>query len=111
MTIQKNHLKGDIAKLRILLILLTITQLGYLVVMFIDTKLWLKIDEAYYANWIVWGFHYSAVGFVVWFIWKRMPIEKKTKINQTLMILILGIIGMWLWLPNERELNQLKGPN
>jgi hypothetical protein len=36
-----------------------------------------------------------------------MPIREKTKTNNTFMMLLLGIIGMWLWIPNKREINKL----
>jgi len=39
-----------------------------------------------------------------WFIWKKYPDTKSSKRDSILMILFLGIIGMWLWLPSEREL-------
>jgi len=36
-----------------------------------------------------------------------MPLQKKTKTNNTFMILFLGIIGMWLRLHNKCEINKL----
>ena len=107
----KEYLKSAINKFRILFIALTIIQLSYLVVKLFAAKLWLKIDEDYNVKLIVQGLHYVTVGAVVWFIWMRMPIQKNAKINQTFMILFLGVIGMWLWLPNKRKMNQVLRPN
>ena len=103
------NLKSDLKKLRILLIILTLIQVGYLIIRFIDAKFSIILDLHYKANYLIWGFHYFAVGIFIWYNWKKMPIQKKTKTNNTFMILFLGIIGMWLWIPNKREINKLIG--
>ena len=101
------NLKSDLKKLRILLIILTLIQIGYMIVIYTNVKLWMKLDYDYKANWIILGLNLVVAGIFVWFNWKKMPIEKKAKTNNTLMILFLGIIGMWLWIPNKRELNKM----
>jgi len=103
----KEKFKSDLKKLRILLIILTLIQIGYMIIIFADTKLWIKLDFDYKANWLIWGLNLIVVGIFLWFNWTRMPIKKKAKTNNTLMILFLGIIGMWLWIPNKREINKL----
>lgn len=103
----KENFKSDLKKLRILLIVLTLIQIGYVIVIFADTKLWAKLDFEYKANWLTWGLNLIVSGIFLWFNWKKMPIKKKTKTNNTFMILFLGIIGMWLWIPNKREINKL----
>ena len=52
--------------------------------------------------------HYLGIVIFLWYIWTRYPADKKKKTNDSLMIVFVGIIGMWLWLPNEKELNKLK---
>jgi len=99
--------QSDIKKLRILLITLTLIQVGYMIVIISDSKLWMRLDFDYKANWLIFGLHLIVAGIFIWFNWTRMPIEKKTKTNNTYMILFLGIIGMWLWIPNKREIIKL----
>ena len=101
------NLKSDLKKLRILLVILTLLQIGYLIIVFTDTKLWAKLDFDYKANWLIMGLNLIVAGIFIWFNWKKMPIERKSKTNNTFMILFLGIIGMWLWIPNRSEINKL----
>ncbi|MFL1013695.1 hypothetical protein [Flavisericum labens] len=103
----KENFKSDLKKLRILLIILTLIQIGYMIIIFADTKLWIKLDFDYKANWLIWGLNFIVAGIFLWFNWTRMPIKKATKTNNTFMILFLGIIGMWLWIPNKSEINKL----
>lgn len=103
----KENFKSDLKKLRILLIILTIIQIGYLIIIFTDSKLWIKLDFDYKANWVIFGLTLIVTGIFIWFNWTRMPIGNKTKTNNTFMILFLGIIGMWLWIPNKREIDKL----
>ena len=101
------NFKSNIKKLRVLLIILTLIQIGYIIIIFTNTKLWIKLDLDYKTNWLIWGLNIIVAGIFLWFNWMRMPIKKKTKTNNTFMILFLGIIGMWLWIPNKREINKL----
>lgn len=103
----KENFKSDLKKLRILLVTLTIIQIGYMIIVFADSKLWIKLDFDYKAILLFWALNLVVAGIFLWFNWTRMPIRKKTKINNTFMILFLGIIGMWLWIPNKREINKL----
>lgn len=101
------NLKSDLKKLKNLLIILTLTQIGYIIIAFVDAKLWIKLDFNYKTNWMILCLHLIVAGVFIWFNWKRMPILRKSKINNTFLILFLGIIGMWLWIPNNREKNKL----
>lgn len=103
----KENFKSDLKKLRILLIILTLIQIGYIIIIFTDTKLWIKLDIDHKANWLIWTLNLIVAGIFIWFNWTKMPTDKKTKTNNTFMILFLGIIGMWLWIPNKREINKL----
>ena len=92
MTIEK--LKSDIKKLRTSLIILTLIQVVYMIIVFSNAKLWVKLDFEYKVNWLIWGLNLITMGVFIWFNWKKLPIEKKNKTNNTLMIIFLGIIGM-----------------
>lgn len=102
--VDKRSFESDLKKLRILLIFLTLLQLGYLAIVFTDTRLWVKLDLVYKVNWFIWGLNFIIAGIFVWFNWARMPISNASKISNTFMILFLGIIGMWIWIPNN-EIN------
>ena len=100
-------LNSEIKKLKVLLIILTLIQAGYLFIVFFNEKLWIKLDFEYKANWLIWGVNLIVMGVFVWFNWTKLPIEKKSKTNNTFMILFLGIIGMWLWIPNQNEIKKM----
>ena len=100
-------LNSEIKKLKVLLIILTLIQAGYLFIVFFNEKLWIKLDLEYKANWLIWGLNLIVMGVFVWFNWTKLPIEKKPKTNNTFMILFLGIIGMWLWIPNQNEIKKM----
>jgi hypothetical protein len=103
------NLKSDLKKLRILLIILTFIQVGYMIITFTNSILWNKLDNEFKAIWLIFGLNLIVSGIFIWYNWTKLPIEKKTKTNNTFMILFLGIIGMWLWIPNKSELEKLTG--
>lgn len=90
-----------------MLIVLTITVVSFLILVFFFSKVWIKLDNKYNIINLVQILHALITGIFIWYIWKKMPVKKKTKINDTLMVLFLGVIGMWIWLPNKKELNKL----
>lgn len=49
------------------------------------------------------GLHYILVFIILRHIWTDNSIEKKKKTDNTYMVLFLGIIGMWLWLPKMKK--------
>jgi hypothetical protein len=100
--IETEKLKADLKKMKVLVILLTIVELPYFILMFTDSG-YQYYDTVKYFN----LFHYSAVTFFIWFTWKKMPLTKKKKKEYTAMFLFLGVIGMWLWLPNKEEFKKL----
>ena len=113
------NLKSEIKKLRILLITLTLIELVYFLLIFGNGTYWVNLSEKNTHSiiiWIlsfiasgffIWLFHLLVMGIIIWYNWKKMPINRKKKIDNTLMILFLGIIGMWFWIPNKTELNNL----
>lgn len=103
----KEQLAATIAKLRILLIVLTTLQAAYLTIFFTNVKLSNTLDINYHANKIIWLLNVFTAATFIWFNWKKLPIEKNKKTNNTLMIIFLGLIGMWLFIPNKRELDKM----
>lgn len=101
-------LKVQIRKLKLILIVLTIVQLTTLILSFCDFHTWTKLDGKYNINTIITIFQFSLAGLLIWFLWRKMPGNKKSKTNNTLMIIFLGVIGMWLWIPNKRQLKNLE---
>ena len=101
-------IKSDISKLKVFLILLTTFTLTFFFGFFMDFTPWINENLSYNQSLMIFGLiHYLGIAIFVWFIWKKYPSEDKKKTNDIVMILFTGIIGMWLWLPNEKELNKL----
>lgn len=101
------NIKLDFNRLKNLLILLTIIEGTYLAIVFTNARLWIKLDDEYYANYIVSIFHFVVAGIFIWYNWKKMPITKSKKSDNTWLILFLGIIGMWIWMPNKQQLEEM----
>lgn len=99
--------ESEIANLRILLIALTVIQLAYLIFLFVDHEAYIKLIFNFHLDWIVLIINYIVAGIFLWYNWKKLPIEKKKKTDRTWMILFLGIIGMWLWIPNKSEIKKM----
>ena len=91
--------------LKSVLIILTIIELLYFAVIFYDDKLWIKLDYEFKANLIIGFFHLIVVGLFLKKIWSENIKEKKKKIDKTFMILILGIIGMWIYIEKNTTHN------
>ena len=47
----------------------------------------------------------------IYYVWFKYPADKKTRQKNILMIIFLGIIGMWIWLPDKKELELLAESN
>ena len=71
--------ESEIANLRILLIALTVIQLGYVIFMFADHETYIKLIFNYNLDWIVAIINYTVAGIFLWYNWKKFPIEKKKK--------------------------------
>ena len=101
------RLISDLKKIRTLLIVLTTVQIGYLIPLFIFSDLLLEPSVLSLTTWIMRAFHFLVLGIFIWYNWTRMPISKKEKRNNTYMLVFLGILGMWFWMPNKKELKKL----
>lgn len=104
---ENQTLKSDFRKLRIILIVLTIIQISYFTTTFSQNELWLRLYSGYHSDILIWSLNLVVAGIFVWYDWMKLPTNRRNKINNTFMILFLGIIGMWLWLPNRREIEKL----
>ncbi|UTW64776.1 hypothetical protein KFE94_08740 [bacterium SCSIO 12643] len=103
----KNQFKLEINRLKNILIILTIVEIGYFILSFTHEKLIYQMYSNSLDLWIIGLTHYSFTGYLIWYNWKKLPLGKKKKVSNTLMIFLLGIIGMWLWLPNQKEIDDL----
>lgn len=104
----KEHVnESEIANLRLLLIALTVFQLAYVIFMFANNETYFEVVFKFRLDWIIAIFNYTVAGIFLWYNWKKLPIEKKKKTDSTWMILFLGIIGMWLWIPNKAEIKKM----
>lgn len=101
-----HQLISDIKIMRFLLVLLTLVEVTYFMIAIMNSSLWVKLDETYYTDTLLYFVNYGVAGLFIWYTWKRLPLNKKSKMNATWMMLFLGVIGMWLWIPNDKEINQ-----
>lgn len=92
--------------IRIVLIPLTVIEIVYLGVVLSDKKLLAKLD-GFNTMWIIIIFHSIMLIIILWLNWTKLPIPKKMKLNNTYMIVFLGILGMWLWMPSSDDIDGL----
>lgn len=114
-----NKFKSDIKKFRILLIILTIIHLAF-ILLFIGgfdlivnygildiAVIWLWIFSTVAGAVILWIFRTIFTFIVMRYEGKHMLITPKKNFDNILMILFTGIIGLWLWIPNKKEVDQI----
>jgi len=99
-----HHLK----KLKIFLIVLTLIEIGFILLLFFNTDELISYIFKNNLDQVFGLFHWLSVAIFIWFIWVKMPKDKKSNINNTLMIVFLGIIGLWLWFPNKKEIEDYR---
>jgi len=112
-------LRQGLKRIRISLIVLTIVEFLYFTTIFSKGILWVEnnsqdageitiwILSFIASGFIIWIFHLTVLSTIIWYNWKKMPINRKKKKDNTLMVFFLGIIGMWLWVPDKKELREL----
>ncbi len=100
-------LKADLKILKIALIVSTVIQIAYFVVIFTNDKLWITLDYDFKANYVIGIIHIAVMIIFLWYNWKKMPIERSKKKDNTYMILFLGIVGMWLWMPSKKQIEKM----
>jgi len=114
-----NKFKSDIRKFRILLIILTIIHLAFILLLIggfalivnyriLDIAvIWLWIFSTVAAAVILWILRTIFTFMVMRYEKKHMLITPKKNFDNILMILFTGIIGLWLWFPNQKEVDQI----
>jgi amino acid transporter len=101
-------IKSDLSKLKIFLILLTVFTFIFFFGFYMEYTHWVEQNLGSIQLLLIFGIlHYSGIAIFIWFIWTKYPVENKKKKSDTIMIIFLGIIGLWLWMPNEKELKKL----
>jgi len=101
------NIANDIKSMKSFLIVYTLVNFVFFALSWVNVEFMIKLDSEYYVNWIFTGLHLLITIFFILYIWKQMPYKRKKKIDFSLMILFLGIIGIWIWLPNENEIKKL----
>ena len=118
-TINPNKLKSDIRKFRISLRILTIFQILHLLTVIGSFVFIVKHSLTDAGIIFLWIFLIVAGAFILWIFQviftivvmryerKNIPITQKKKNDNLAMIMFTGIIGLWLWLPNKKEIEQI----
>jgi hypothetical protein len=96
--------------MRTLAIMLTIFQLSFISAMFF-TNFWINFFVDSYGNLYYLGIDLLISGIFIWITWKKMPFERKIKVNNTFLVIFFGFIGLWLCTPNQTELKKLIDEN
>lgn len=105
-TSQMKKLKTYLKTLRILLIPLTVMEVVYMGITLSEKKILAKLDEFHFL-WIFLIYHIIMLIIILWLNWTKFPIPKKMKIKNTYMVVLLGILGMWLWMPSSEDIESL----
>lgn len=100
-------LKSQLSVLKVFLVFYTIFHLSYLVLSFWGPVFFIRFEISGFGL-IVALFHYMVLGLFLFFIWKKVPGERKTRVNSTFLILLLSVIGMWIWFPKKEALSKLE---
>jgi hypothetical protein len=60
--------------------------------------LWILNDITYKYTFLLTAIiHYALVAMILRRIWENSTTDKKKKIDDTYMVVLLGIIGIWIW--------------
>lgn len=92
--------------LKVLLILLTVIHIVNIFIGIFNSRLRLLLIDDYYMNWVIATLQLSIASLFIWTNWK-MQYDKKKKWDNTWKILLLGVIGMWLWMPSKKDIVSL----
>lgn len=105
--INENNLKN----LKGVLIGFTLINIAFFIFIFFYDTVYYKLVFNYHIDWIFGLFHYMVLGVFLWIIWKKFPYTKKKKRDLTWLILLLGVLGLWLWFPNKKEIERMQNNN
>jgi protein-S-isoprenylcysteine O-methyltransferase Ste14 len=101
-------LKRELKIFKIALAFFTCIELTFFCAIFYDPSLGFSLTREYHIHWILVVLTLIFTGIALHYIWKKIPNPKSKKTNATFLVLFLGIIGLWLWLPNKREFKQIE---
>lgn len=102
-----NRLQSTLLTIRILLIPLTVFEIIYFGIALSAGQFRKSLDADYHAFWIILIYHLVMWGMILYINWTKFPIPKKMKINNSLLITFMGILGMWLWMPSSDDIDGL----
>jgi len=99
--------QSDIKTLRRLLIFQTVLFFAFVGLLLVGSELKVNLQQDY--NLLFWFLliYYLLILVFLWYLWTKFPSPRSVKINDTLMIIFLGVLGLWLWLPNQRQVDQM----
>lgn len=99
-----HRLLKELEILKIGLIIYTVGFLAFACADFFGWGIFLRFkNENQLIFWILRAAFFGGRLFILWYVWKRYPVGRKEKWDNTWKIVFLGIIGMWLWYPSKRE--------
>src|SRR5690625_7347280 len=102
-----NKLQSYLKTIRVVLIFLTVFELIYLGVTLSDKQLRLKLDDNFQGLWVILIFHIVMLRIILWLNWTKFPINKKMKMPYAYIVVFLGIVRMWLWMPSCNDIDKL----
>lgn len=98
---------SDLKKLKLVLIFFTLLYITYIVIVVFFIRKITILNVEYSLRTIVEIFFILFKAYFIWFIWKKHPQTKQGRLLDSLMVFFLGIIGMWLWFPNKKQISSL----
>ena len=87
--------------LKIYLIALTCLEIAYILLFYFYVEFILNLEHKYFIHVYLAIFHLIVLGLILKQTWKLNHIKKKQKSNRTFLMFFLGIIGMWIWFPEN----------
>lgn len=102
-----NRLKSQLLTVRFLLIPLTVFEIVYFGIALSASELRKSLDADYYTMWWILGYHLIMWVVILWLNWTKFPIPQKLKLNNSILVTFLGILGMWLWMPSSDDIDGL----
>jgi|GEM_PF-2723046 len=100
-------LQSYLKTLRVILIFLTAFELIYFGIALSAGDLRRSIDEQFYIGWILLVAHLIMLFILLWLNWYKFPINDKMKTNNSFLLIFLGVLGMWLWMPSSDDIDNL----
>ncbi|SRR5690625_1937810 len=100
-------LQSYLKTLRVVLIFLTTCELIYFGIALSASDLRKSLDDQFYAVLFLAAFHLIMLFIFLWLNWYKLPINTKMRTNNSFLLIFLGILGMWLWMPSSDDIDGL----